>query len=63
MRLNVLGFLTQDNDFESFCFEGTVTTDVVVACFDRFVNKKTSKLRFVLIDNAPIHTNAKTYWL
>ena len=58
-RLNVLGFLTPDNDFESFCFEGTVTTDVVIACFNRFVNKKTSKPRIVLIDNAPIHTNAE----
>jgi len=40
-RLNVLGFLTPDNDLESFCFEGTVDPDVVVACFD---NKQLEKL-------------------
>jgi transposase len=59
-RLNVLGFLTPDNDLESFCFEGgTVDTDVVVACFDKFAARKTSKPRIVIIDNASTHTNAE----
>lgn len=56
-RLNVLGFLTPDNQLESFCFEGLVDTDVVVACFDRFARRKASKPRIVIRDNAPIHTN------
>lgn len=38
-RLNVLGFLTPDNRFESFCFEDSVNTDVVIACFDAFASK------------------------
>jgi transposase len=56
-RLNVLGFLTPDNQFESFGFEGLVDTDVVVAGFDRFARRKASKPRIVVIDNAPIHTS------
>ena len=58
-RLNILGFFTPDNDLEAFCFDGTVNTDVVVACFDQFATRKTSKTRIVLIDNASIHTNAE----
>ena len=58
-RLNVLGFLTPDNQSESFCFEGTVDTDVVVACFDEFSSKRTSKPRYVILDNASIHTSAE----
>jgi len=52
-------FLTPDNQFESFCFEGgTVNTDVVVACFDKFAEQKHSKPRFVIIDNASVHTSS-----
>ena len=58
-RLNVLGFYsTTDNHFESFCFEGNINSDVVIACFDNFcqyLNKET----FVIIDNASIHTSEK----
>jgi transposase len=55
-RLNVLGFMNRDNQFESFVFEGTVNSSVVVACFDRFcqiIDKKT----VVILDNAPAHTS------
>jgi transposase len=58
-RLNVLGFLTPDNRCEPFSFEGTVDTDVVVACFDEFASITTPKPRYVIIDNASIHTNAE----
>ena len=58
-RLNVLGFLTPDNCLESFCFDCNVDTDVVIACFDEFANKKHDKDRVVIIDNAPIHTSRK----
>jgi len=56
-RLNVLGFLTPDNQFESYCFEGTVNTDIVTTCFDEFAKIKTPKPRYVIIDNASIHTS------
>lgn len=56
-RLNVLGFLTPDNQFESWCFEGSVNTDVVIAVFDEFTNRNSSTKRVVIIDNAPIHTS------
>lgn len=56
-RLNVLGFLTPDNDFVPFCFEGNINSDVVVACFDAFASLHSDKKRMVVIDNAPIHTS------
>ncbi|NJO17597.1 MAG: transposase [Thioploca sp.] len=53
-RLNVLGFVTLDNQLESYCFEGTINTDVVVACLEQFASLQTSKPRYVIIDNASI---------
>lgn len=60
-RVNVLGFLnTGDNDFYSFIFECSVTTDVVTACFDKFCERTDKeKQTFVIIDNAPVHTSKK----
>jgi transposase len=54
-RINVLGFLSRkDSKFESFMFEGSVNSEVVISCFDAFsenINRKT----YILVDNAPMH--------
>jgi transposase len=53
-RINVLGFLSRQNDFFPCVFECSVNSDVVVACFDAFsltLNKPT----IVVLDNASIH--------
>jgi hypothetical protein len=42
-RLNVLCFLTPDNDFVPFCFEGHINSEVVVACFDAFASMHSDK--------------------
>jgi transposase len=55
-RLNVLGFVDRECHFESYVFEGSVNSDVVIACFDKFAEKLTKKT-VVLIDNAPTHTS------
>lgn len=55
-RLNVLGFFNTDNQLESFCFEGSINTSVVVACFNEFSETITQKT-VVIIDNAPTHTS------
>ena len=55
-RLNVLGFVDRECHFESHVFEGSVNSDVVIACFDEFA-KKLDKKTVVLIDNAPTHTS------
>ena len=57
-RLNVLGFIDRECNFESYVFEGSVTSEVVIACFDAFTEKLTQKT-VVLIDNAPMHTSKK----
>jgi len=55
-RLNVLGFIDRDCHFESYVFEGSITSEVVIACFDAFAENLTKKT-VVLIDNASIHTS------
>lgn len=55
-RLNVLGFINRACHFESHVFEGSVTSEVVIACFDKFAENITQKT-VVLIDNASMHTS------
>ena len=56
-RLNVLGFLSTDHhQFHSFCFECSVNTEIVIACFDSFCKTLSNKTT-VVIDNASIHTS------
>lgn len=56
-RLNVLGFLTEDNRYESFSVIGNVNTDVVTACFDAFARLDRTRPRVVLVDNASVPTS------
>jgi transposase len=53
-RLNVLGFMNKNNDLEAYCFECSVTSEVVVGCFDDFC-KDLQSPTVVLVDNASIH--------
>lgn len=59
-RLNVMGFFSPDNRLISFCFECTINTDAVTACFDEFV-KQITKTTVVIIDNAPMHHSTDFY--
>ena len=54
-RLNVLGFINRQCRFESYVFERSVNSDVVIACFDEFT-KRLDKKTVVIIDNASMHT-------
>jgi transposase len=73
-RLNVLGFLnSSNNDLMPYIFENSVSSAVICACFDDFLNhqiksscqenkienKNLIKPIIVVIDNAPIHTSAE----
>ncbi len=55
-RLNVLGFVNRDGQFDSIVVEGSVNSAVVVACIDRFV-ETLHKPTVLIIDNAPTHTS------
>jgi transposase len=55
-RLNVLGFVNRQCDFLSVVIEGSVTSAVVVACIDHFVDTL-RKPTTLIIDNASIHTS------
>lgn len=52
---NVLGFMWHRcQRFESFVFEGTIDSNIVIACFDRIARNLEQKT-VIVIDNAPIH--------
>jgi len=53
-RINVLGFLSKNNELTPFTFESSVTSEVVAACFDSFADS-VKKPTVVVIDNASIH--------
>jgi len=52
---NVLGFMWHRcQRFESFVFEGTVDSNVVIGCFD-IIAQNLAQKTVVVIDNAPVH--------
>ena len=53
-RIDVLGFLSRQNDFFSYVFECSVNSEVVIACFDAF-SLTLKKRSVIIIDNASIH--------
>ncbi len=55
-RLNVLGFLSPDNTFHSFVCEWSITSEVVIACFD-YLSEQIMQETWVVLDNASIHTS------
>jgi transposase len=55
-RLNILGFINRDCQFNSFVFEGSINSSIVVSCFDWIANQ-IKKQTIVVIDNASIHTS------
>lgn len=55
-RVNVLGFINTDNKLESFVFECSIDTQLVVDCFNLF-SKRITKKTVIIIDNAPIQTS------
>ncbi len=55
-RLHVLGFMDRTSEVQSYVFEGTIDTAVVIACFDAFA-KTREKPTVVVLDNASLHTS------
>ncbi|MGH9988771.1 MAG: IS630 family transposase, partial [Nitrososphaeraceae archaeon] len=53
-RLNVLGFMNKHNDLDAYCFEGTITSEVVIHCINSFCNYIQGPT-VVILDNASIH--------
>lgn len=59
-RLNVLGMLQCNGDFDSYMIEGPVNSDVVIACIDAFITRLRGGITelpvVIVLDNASIHT-------
>ncbi|MGE3538399.1 MAG: IS630 family transposase [Candidatus Tectimicrobiota bacterium] len=58
-RLNVLGFLSKNNECQAYSRLGSVDSHVVVRCINDFC-KDLDKKTILVMDNAPIHTS-KTF--
>ena len=57
-RLSVIGLLNTNNELDAYTFEGTITSEVVIACMDEFCKTRDSEHKtVVVIDNASIHTS------
>jgi len=56
-RINVLGFMTKNNNFVFETYQGKVTSSVVIKAFEQFFNANHSKKTVIVIDNAPFHTS------
>ena len=52
----MLGFLNRENELQAYTFEGSVNSDVVIACIDDFSFALT-KRTVLVIDNAKVHTS------
>jgi transposase len=57
-RMNIFGLLSRDNDLHAFSTQGTIDTDMVIACMDEFV-KTIDKKTVIVMDNASIHRSEK----
>ncbi len=53
-QINIFGIMSRNNDCESYCTEGRINSETVIAFIDDFVLKICKKTVLVL-DNAPIH--------
>ncbi len=59
-RLNVLGFLSREHGLVAYTTEENIDGDVVIACFDAFIEDSSSDLArktVVVMDNSRYHTS------
>jgi len=59
-QANVLGFLSLSCQLVPFMVEGTIDTEVVIACFDAF-SRTIKRLTIVIVDNASSHTSNRFF--
>ena len=55
-RLNVLGFLSKNNELQAYSRLGTVDSDVVIRCINDFC-KDLDKRTVLVMDNSSMHTS------
>jgi hypothetical protein len=55
-RLNIRGFLNRQNDLATYTFEGSLGSEVVIACIDDFCQDPRKK-PVIVMDQASIHTS------
>jgi transposase len=55
-RVNVVGLMNRNNQLDAYVFQGSITSDVVIACIDEF-SKTCQKTTVIVVDQAPTHTS------
>jgi transposase len=56
-QINTLGFLRYDSKLKWYTVDGSIDSEIVIACFKDFV-KSLRRATVVVIDNASVHTSA-----
>lgn len=56
-RLNVLGIMNRDNQFEAYVSEQSINSDVVSGCIETWFPNQTPKPTVIVTDQAAIHTS------
>lgn len=56
--MQIFGLMNVDNQLQSYGFQGSITSEVVIACLDDFSTAITQPT-VVVLDNAPIHHSKK----
>ena len=63
---NVLGMMRRDNTLHAYGFQGSINSQVAIACVDEFATQREQKLdcratkdlpTYLIIDSAPIHNS------
>jgi len=57
-RLNILGLMNRYQELDAYTFEGTITSEVVISCLDKFAENLPIKT-FVVMDKASFHRSKK----
>jgi len=53
-RINAVGFMNRKTDLFVYTFEDSINSQVVTACFDKFI-ETLKRISIVVLDNASIH--------
>jgi transposase len=57
-RLNLFGLMARNNDLEAYMYEGSATSDLIIAFINDFAQRVVKKTTIIL-DNATVHRSKK----
>lgn len=58
-RINIVGFMNKDSNLTPYVIDGKVDSEVVISCFENFIEQLDGNTVWVVLDNASIHKSEK----